>query len=70
MKITIIRYEGEWLNGLKQGQGTMIFDNKDKYVGQLHNNERHGEGKYYMASGDRIEGIVLTETGKVRVTMK
>lgn len=50
------RYEGDWVNGVKHGQGTMIFDNKDKYVGQLCNNERHGEGKYYMASGDRIEG--------------
>ena len=45
------------MNGVKQGQGTMIFDNKDKYVGQLLNNERHGAGNYYMASGDRIEGI-------------
>jgi hypothetical protein len=50
------------VNGVKQGLGTMIFDNKDKYVGQLFNNERHGEGKYYMASGDRIEGTQHQET--------
>jgi len=46
----------------------MIFESKDKYVGQLHNNERHGEGKYYMASGDRIEGILITSTIHLKIT--
>ena len=42
--------EGDCLNG----QGTKIYSNGDKYVGQLKDGSRHGQGTYfYYSSGHK-----------------
>ena len=30
------RYEGEWVNGRRQGKGTMVYGSGDKYEGTWH----------------------------------
>lgn len=37
-------YEGERVEGVKQGQGTFIYTDGSKYVGQWTNNQMHGQG--------------------------
>lgn len=38
------RYEGDWENGEKQGQGTLTDREGNVYTGEWRNNKRHGEG--------------------------
>ena len=50
------KYEGQFVNGLKNGKGTYYFDNGDKYVGDFRDGDREGEGIYYYKNGDKYEG--------------
>ena len=51
------RYEGEYVNGKRHGNGRMVFPNGDIYHGQWTENQMHGEGTYvYKASGDIYSG--------------
>ncbi|MGZ5039561.1 MAG: caspase family protein [Usitatibacter sp.] len=52
------RYEGDFNDGLKQGQGTYIWDNGDRYDGRFANDRPDGIGKYHFANGDSYEGEV------------
>jgi hypothetical protein len=36
---------------MKQGNGTFISKNGDKYVGEWQKNKRHGEGTLYKKNG-------------------
>jgi hypothetical protein len=58
-------YEGEVLNGLRHGHGTMEFRNGNTYTGEWVNDQFHGTGEYLWADGrvykgqfkkDRIQG--------------
>jgi hypothetical protein len=50
------KYEGEWRNNQRYGQGTMNYANGDKYEGGWLNNRRSGQGKFTYTNGDRYEG--------------
>ena len=41
------RFEGEWKEDKMSGQGTKIYQNSDRYVGQIENYEPHGTGIWY-----------------------
>jgi hypothetical protein len=62
MKEKKVQYNGEWINGTQEGEGTMIFFNEDgsvynRYDGQWKNNKRHGNGVYnWVQAGTRYEG--------------
>jgi hypothetical protein len=45
------KYEGDFDNGLKQGQGTYVWDNGDRYDGKFANDRPDGIGKYHFANG-------------------
>ena len=45
-------YEGEYRNGLREGQGTINYKNKSKYVGVFKNNQKH-EGKYIYPASEK-----------------
>jgi hypothetical protein len=52
------KYEGEWAEGLKQGDGTYVWENGDRYQGHFSADRPDGKGKYQFANGDSYEGEV------------
>ena len=50
------RYEGEYENDKKQGQGTFYWADGRKYVGSWKNGKQHGQGEYYLKNGDKKIG--------------
>lgn len=50
------KYEGEVLDGKKNGKGTFFFVNGDRYVGDFENDLREGQGTYFYREGHRYEG--------------
>jgi len=52
------KYEGEWNEGLKQGEGTYVWENGDRYAGHFAADRPDGKGKYQFANGDAYEGEV------------
>ena len=47
----IIYYKGEWKNGKRHGYGMEKYNNGEFFVGNLKNNMKHGNGKYYNKNG-------------------
>jgi hypothetical protein len=52
------KYEGEWAEGLKQGDGTYVWENGDRYQGHFSADRPDGRGRYQFANGDAYEGEV------------
>lgn len=50
------RYEGQWMDGIRQGKGTWSYVNGDIYVGDWANGHKHGFGSWTLTNGDRYEG--------------
>ena len=50
-----MKYEGDLKKGKHHGQGTLIYDDGDKYVGE-YINIRHGQGTYTYADGTKYVG--------------
>jgi antitoxin component YwqK of YwqJK toxin-antitoxin module len=50
------KYEGNFVNNLKEGKGTLVSKNGDKYIGDFKNNLRDGKGKYIWSGGIIYEG--------------
>ena len=55
------KYEGEWRDGKRNGQGTFysLADNQnkgDKYEGNYKDGLRHGQGTYIFANGSKFVG--------------
>lgn len=40
-------YEGTWVNDIKEGQGTMVWQTtNEKYIGNWHKNKQNGHGTH------------------------
>ena len=52
------RYEGEFNDGVKHGQGTYVWDNGNRYEGPFSDDRPNGLGKYFFANGDAYTGEV------------
>ncbi|HUQ28772.1 MAG TPA: caspase family protein [Usitatibacter sp.] len=52
------KYEGEFSDGLKQGEGTYVWENGDRYAGHFTADRPDGKGKYSFGNGDAYEGEV------------
>jgi hypothetical protein len=52
------KYEGDFSDGLKQGEGTYVWENGDRYQGRFSADRPDGKGKYQFANGDAYEGEV------------
>jgi hypothetical protein len=50
------RYEGEWVDGKINGQGTLWYADGDQYQGEWRDGKMHGRGTYTYADGDQYEG--------------
>lgn len=44
-------YEGSWLNGEYDGEGTLIHNDGSIYIGSFKLSQKHGYGKMYSANG-------------------
>merc|ERR1712146_375428 len=53
-----IKYHGDYLFGLKFGQGKLRYSNGDIYIGGFENGNRHGQGTYYgLTSQFIVKGV-------------
>eukprot|EP01097_Dermamoeba_algensis_P007849 TRINITY_DN5058_c0_g1_i1.p1 TRINITY_DN5058_c0_g1~~TRINITY_DN5058_c0_g1_i1.p1 ORF type:complete len:446 (-),score=60.14 TRINITY_DN5058_c0_g1_i1:174-1511(-) len=49
-------YEGEWVDGKREGWGLMVTEAQDFYVGSFRDNSMEGEGVFYCQDGNRYSG--------------
>lgn len=51
-------------------QGTLVYPDGAKYIGELHNGARHGYGVYYFTDGSKYEGYTVMNVfeGKGKMT--
>ena len=47
---------GTWKNDYLNGQGTVIYPNRDRYAGTFKNDKRNGGGTYRFRNGDTYRG--------------
>jgi hypothetical protein len=52
------KYEGDFNDGLKQGEGTYVWENGDRYQGHFSADRPDGKGRYQFSNGDTYEGDV------------
>jgi len=52
-----LKYVGEFKDGKRHGQGTMIFPSGAKYVGQWKDNSFHGQGTFTYDDETDDKGI-------------
>ena len=64
------RFEGQFVNGKKQGQGTYTFANGGKYEGTFTNDAIAGQGVRTCANGDRRTGRIHGRTTKLPKSLK
>ena len=50
------KYEGEFVDNVKEGRGIYTYYNGDKYEGEFFEDEKDGFGVYYYKNGERYEG--------------
>ena len=51
------KYEGDFVNDVRSGDGKYIWANGDTYEGEFYNNLMHGWGKYTWAEGRIYTGV-------------
>eukprot|EP00347_Sterkiella_histriomuscorum_P012628 403367842 len=49
-------FEGKFVKGKRQGQGTMLMSSRAMYCGEFLNDQRQGEGTYYHKNGNKFTG--------------
>ena len=47
-------YQGENVDNITSGKGTLIYPNGDKYEGDIVDNVFHGKGTLTLINGDKI----------------
>ena len=50
-----------WWAGKRTGQGTMLYNKGEKYVGEWEDNRRHGQGVYTYADQSSYNGAWLND---------
>ena len=61
LKLDIGRYVGQVVNGLREGKGTVYFNDGDRYEGDFKNDKAEGKGIEYYNNGDIYEGDFRNE---------
>ena len=49
-------YQGDNVDNITSGKGTLIYPNGDKYVGDFVDGEFHGKGTLTLKNGKKIKG--------------
>lgn len=76
----ILKLDGNWIHNSFETKGSIIYKSGNKYIGQIKNFKRHGEGLFYFSSNSCAElnfyhgewvndqmhgpGIILTKDGR------
>jgi hypothetical protein len=55
--VGIDTYQGEFFNGLLNGQGTYVWPNGDRYIGQFKQGQADGRGVMRYADGEEERGV-------------
>ncbi|CAN0379234.1 unnamed protein product, partial [Ectocarpus sp. 13 AM-2016] len=50
-------YRGEWLDGMRHGQGTFMYADGSRHTGQWHKNKKHGPAVFMSDNGRTFEGL-------------
>ena len=50
------KYEGDFVDNVKEGKGVYYYINGDKYEGEFFEDEKDGYGVYYYKNGEKYEG--------------
>ena len=50
-------FKGNFKNGERNGQGTLLIANGDKYEGNFKNGKYHGEGTFFFKDGHKYVGL-------------
>lgn len=50
------RYEGDLVNGVREGKGTMYYKSGNIYKGEWHNGQMHGFGEFIFKTGELYVG--------------
>jgi len=61
-------YEGEWLNGMRDGHGKQQWPDSSRYEGMWREGKANGHGKLFHADGDIYEGEWLDDKANGRGT--
>ena len=63
---------GTWKNDYLNGQGTVIYPNRDRYAGTFKNDKRNGGGTYRFRNGDTYRGKWKNDkmNGKGKYTLR
>ena len=56
-KNSMNKYEGQLINGKKEGKGKFIYKNGCIYEGYFKNDKKEGNGIFYYTNGDRYKGL-------------
>ena len=56
------RYNGEWKDGMKHGEGSYEFVDGNKYVGEWENDQITGKGIFTFSNGSICRGIFSNGT--------
>ncbi|CAM9798767.1 unnamed protein product, partial [Scytosiphon promiscuus] len=61
-------YRGEWLEGMRHGQGTFMYADGSRYTGQWFKNKKHGPAVFVSDNGRTFEGLFEDDamTGKMQ----
>jgi hypothetical protein len=51
------KYEGQIINGKKEGKGKYVYKNGCIYEGYFKNDKKEGNGIFYYTNGDRYKGL-------------
>ena len=51
------KYEGDIVNGMRNGKGTLTNADGEKYTGMFVNDKRHGQGSCAWPNGDKYTGM-------------
>eukprot|EP00128_Syssomonas_multiformis_P008024 Colp12_sorted_trinity150504_noHs@16594 len=54
-------YEGEYINGLREGKGTYKFKNGARYIGEYKEGKKHGNGVLVYPDGSKYEGTWIAD---------
>jgi len=50
------RYEGHWLENMREGTGVYFYANGARYEGEWKHDKKCGKGTYFFKDGDKYEG--------------